>query len=111
MTMKLHLPHKGSKARSGDASGFFHRILRDPYTDWAIIFSVTIILGIVFISLGFLTFEHALSRLNGSSAPASVSSVRFDAGALTSLLTTFDARAAERTKLGKTYDGPGDPSF
>jgi hypothetical protein len=111
MTMKLHLSHKGNKHSSDDASGFFHRIGRDPYTDWAIIFTVTVIVGIVFVVLGFFTFEDAHMRLNANPAPSSAASVKFNAQALTSLLSTFDARATERAKLEKSYGGPGDPSI
>lgn len=91
--------------------GFFHSIGRDPYTDWLIILVVAIVAGAVMLALGFLTYTSAAARLNADNFTASADTVKFDDKALTKLLSQFDARAAERTKLKKTYDGPGDPSI
>lgn len=92
-------------------TGFFHRIGRDPYADWAIIFSLAIAIALLMAFLGFLTFESAVSRLNSEGISASTAPVRFDAQSLSNLLASFDGRAAERAKLLKAYDGPGDPSM
>lgn len=113
MTMKL-FSSKHSKDHDhsiNGPTGFFHRIGRDPYTDWTITFTVAVIIAVVLAFFGLLTFENALSELNGNSTPTASAAVKFDAQALTNLMAKFDARAAERAKLQKTYDGPGDPSL
>lgn len=102
---------KNSKAAKSSSKGpsNLHQVSRDPYIDWSIIFSITAVIAIALVSFGFLTFKNAMDRLQADSFSSSATPVKFDSKALSDLLSKFDARTAERTKLEKGYDGPGDP--
>ena len=88
-----------------------HQISRDPYIDWSIIFSISAVIAIILAFLGFLTFRNAMHDLEADSSSTASTPVKFDAKTLSDLLLKFDARTAERAKLEKAYDGPGDPSI
>lgn len=111
--MKLFNHKKSdSSARRSALGTIFHRIGRDPHTDWVVIFGVAMIAALGLVSLGFLTLLDVRARLSGDSkATPAAGSITFDAKSLSNVLGQFDIRAVERGNLERRYDGPRDPSI
>jgi hypothetical protein len=112
MNMKMpHLKHdKKAAAHTSGLKTALHRIGRDPYMDWTLIFVITVIATAIFIFLGFVTFRNAQARLEEGGAPSDIKTA-FDGKSMSQLLGKFDSRADERALLQKGYDGPVDPSL
>jgi hypothetical protein len=90
-----------------------HKIGNDPFVDWVVIFSSSILLAVIFIIIGICVYINGASAL--SSAPATISAnssaSSFDVQKLNRIVGAFDARANERVLLEKAYVGPQDPSL
>jgi hypothetical protein len=106
-----------SKKNSSRASGngvagrtIIHRVARDPYVDWAIITTVSVLVGAALVILSIRTFLNMGSQ-TAPEAVGSAPSVVIDTKPLMTILGQYDDRATERAALLKGYNGPGDPSI
>ena len=102
----------GSKLIGSHAVGqsLAHRIARDPYMDWILIFGVALIVSIILAVCGvykYVSTEALLSKSVGQSKPPAA----IDTKALTQVLNKFDDRANERASLLHGYTGTSDPSI
>ena len=109
MKLSLHIPKHHHTYSNQDT--VFHRILNDPYVDWALTMIISLVAVCLLIGAGFYVYfdtkhELTLTTNNRSTAVPSL----FNAKAFAAILKEFDARASERTKIIDGYSGLGDPS-
>ncbi|MEA2715600.1 MAG: hypothetical protein QOG91_628 [Candidatus Parcubacteria bacterium] len=83
---------------------------RDPYSDWAVIFSISFLVAVALVAIGIITFTDMDARLSRPQAAGSETAAAIDTRTLSKVLAEFSSRQAERPNLLKGYAGPGDPS-
>ncbi len=108
---KLFSKHK-AKAKPG-YTRYINLIGSDAFADWVIILSISCVIALFLIGVGSYVYVDTEAQLSAQ-ANISVTSSKashFDVKKLTSVITTFDARANERVLLSKGYVGPKDPSL
>jgi hypothetical protein len=107
--------HKNHSANTSQLrrDHFWHEIGENPFVDWAIILSLSVLVSIVLVAVGAKVYVDGAVEL--SSAPPIVATEslasHFDLGLLGRITNAFDARAAERVLLTQGYSGPSDPSL
>jgi len=90
------------------------KIGHDPFIDWALIVGVSFALAVICVAVGAYVYADSETRLSSvSTGPATSADAeaRFDVHKLSSVVTAFDVRAAERLQFEKGYAGPSDPSL
>jgi len=89
-----------------------HQVQRNAFLDWLIVLIASCSLALVLVGVGVSVYLGTGERL---SAPAtnSLSGSRspLDIAKLQKTLSEFDARAAERDSLIRSYGAPRDPSL
>ena len=90
-----------------------HEVSRNPFMDWAIIFTIGAAIAVALAVSGAFYLESAANSLTGTApmAPSTEANATIDTTALSKVLGGFDARAAERTSLLQGYSGSKDPSI
>jgi len=91
---------------------FKNNIGSDPFTDWIVVLSVSLLIAVILIGVGSYVYTNAEVSIDGHSSNTFVSNKSgFDTQLLKKVINTFDARANERVLLSKGYNGPSDPSL
>ncbi|GEM_PF-1223303 len=113
----MKLPNFLKSKKNGNKTGsnrsvqtMAHRIARDPYVDWAIVFIAAVIISVLLVVIGIYTYINMGSELTQAS-PQSHSPAAVDTKDLNKVLDQFNERATERAVLLQGYSGPGDPSL
>lgn len=105
-----HLANHSSSKRPQDS--FMHRILNDPYLDWAYMIVIATILTIISAGVGFGMYFDMKSHLSSSVSIATTTKVStFDSSTLSRVLNNFNGRALERERILNTGSVIGDPSL
>lgn len=112
MTFNLFNKNKKQSSSVPTLQGtMFHRLGRDHYFDWGIMFVTTIIVIVLLVTWGgyvYINIESRLisaSTLNTAKKPETVNEK-----VLSSIIDRYNVRAAERSILLKGYGGFGDPA-
>jgi hypothetical protein len=87
-----------------------HRVARDPYVDWVIIFASSIVIAVALVILSICAYLNMDSN-SASAITQNGSTATIDTKALMKVLGKFDDRATERAALLRGYNGPSDPSM
>lgn len=97
--MKLFNFKKTHPAARINQDPLSRRIFNDPYLDWKILLGLTMIAALIFIALGYYTYEDAETQLNKPAAEYTGSTLVFDKAALARVLKQFSDRSAEKSQI------------
>ena len=108
----LHKNSSNPKAQVGHVN-FGSKVGNDPFVDWSIILLFTGAVALVLIAFGGYVYVSTQAELNseGKILPISTTASHFDEKKLAKAIAAFDDREKERVILGRTYNGPSDPSL
>jgi hypothetical protein len=104
-----HVPETGLFRRNY----FWYKIGDDPFVDWALIFSLSVVIAIVLVAFGAYVYVDGAAQLSSMSPISATGSPasHFDTKELARIISAFDGRANERVLLIRGYSGPSDPSL
>jgi hypothetical protein len=111
-TSKDGVNDKKAKSATAPRESLAHKISRDPYLDWLLILTTTLLVALGLVIAGLYVYLDTEARLS-SALPPSARTIKMaiDIDALQQVLNRFDDRAAERAALIKGYSAPEDPSL
>lgn len=89
---------------------FFHKLMRNPYTDWACMVGLAFGLIIIFTVIGVLVFMRTHMALSHESNATVSQKKLFDAKALQAVLDAYHDKESDSTTVMKGYIPP-DPSI
>ncbi len=88
-----------------------HRLGRDHYFDWGIMFIVTMVMVVLFVAWGVYVYVNIESRLiNASTLNTAKKPETVNEKNLSIIIDRYKVRSAERDILLKGYGGFGDPA-
>lgn len=109
--MKFNFFKKSQLASPPNEQRDNHRIARDPYIDWVLMFNAFLILSAGFIFVGFVVYMNMDAEFGKSPKEAGADLPKLDEAALNAVLADFESRKLERSMMGQGYRGVGDPSL
>ena len=91
---------------------FSHQVQRSPFIDWAIILGTAVFIALILVGFGVSVYLGTGDALSAPAAPTAQSArLPLSIATLQGVLSDYDARAAERSALAKSYSAPKDPSL
>lgn len=83
----------------------------DPYIDWVLIVIFSLIISVILVAVGVLSYLDVGERLVQKSKLPTAPVKTIDGKMVDYVVDTFDKRAEERAGLDKGYVAPADPSL
>ncbi len=109
--MKINLFKKSHLAYPPNEQSPNHRIGRDAFIDWVLMFNTFLIFSAVLIFVGFMVYVNMDEKLELSPTGVGSNLPDIDASLVEKVHTTFEARKLERAVILNGYKGTGDPSL
>ena len=88
-----------------------HKLSSDPFVDWVIMLSFTIVLALALVGVGIYVYLGTGANLEAVRPSPKAAALPLDTAKLSSVLGNFDTKASRKDAILRAYTAPRDPSL